>query len=164
MESCKMKIETLDNSVKTMSSLEIAALTGKEHFHVLRDIDAMLAELGEDVLSFKYIYLDSMNREQREFILPKELADLLLQKYQGLARVPHRLQEEAALKTLEQVLGIQLIRQYRVLSFRIDGYDAKANVAYEIDEPGHRSSKAKDAERQKRIEATLGCTFVRINL
>lgn len=56
----------------TMSSREIAALTGKEHFHVKRDIEVMLAALKKDASSFGCIYLDAMNREQREYLLDEE--------------------------------------------------------------------------------------------
>ena len=69
-----------------MSSREIAELTGKDHRNVLRDIDAMLAELEIDVLSFEHIYLDSMNREQREFILPKRETLILVSGYSTLMR------------------------------------------------------------------------------
>ena len=49
----------------TMTSREIAELTGKAHFNVLVDVRKMLSELGEDELKFQGIYRDGMNREQR---------------------------------------------------------------------------------------------------
>jgi phage antirepressor YoqD-like protein len=69
-----------------MSSREIADLTGKQHQHVKRDIEAMLAELGEDVSRFGRIYLDSMNREQTEFHLDRELTETLLTGYSAPLR------------------------------------------------------------------------------
>lgn len=73
-------------SIKTMSSREIAELTGKQHFNVLADIRRMLAELGEDELSFQCIYRDSLNREQTEFALDRELTDTLLTGYSAILR------------------------------------------------------------------------------
>ncbi len=146
----------------TMTSREIAELTGKAHFNVLVDVRKMLAHFG--IAAEKRAYCDSMNRLQSEYLLPGPLASIVLERYQGLARVPHRLQEEAALKAIEQILGIKLIRQFPALSYRIDGYDPVANIAYEIDEPSHKSCAAKDAARQQEIEAAIGCTFVRISL
>ena len=40
----------------TMTSREIAELTGKAHFNVLVDVRKMLSELGEDELKFQDIY------------------------------------------------------------------------------------------------------------
>jgi hypothetical protein len=61
-----------------MTSREIADLTGKRHPDVTRDIEKMLIELQEDRLNFQRIYLDTMNREQREYVLDRELTDTLL--------------------------------------------------------------------------------------
>lgn len=73
-------------SEATMSSREIAELTGKQHFHVRRDIENMLSELGEDVSKFGYTYLDSLSRPQQEFRLNRELTDTLLTGYSAVAR------------------------------------------------------------------------------
>ena len=152
------------NDVLTMSSLEIAELTGKQHKNVLADIRKMMDDLEINSDVFTAQYKDSTGRSFVMFNLPKELADLLLTKYKGLSRVPHRLREESSLKTIEQLLGISLIRQYKCLDYRIDGYHPETNTAYEIDEPEHKGKEKQDAERQSRIEAVLGCKFVRIKL
>ena len=69
-----------------MTSREIAELTGKAHFNVLVDVRKMLSELGEDELKFQGIYRDSMNREQVEFHLDRELTEVLLTGYSAVLR------------------------------------------------------------------------------
>lgn len=70
----------------TMTSREIAELTGKRHPDVKRDIDTMLTDLGEDVSKFARIYQDSMNRDQVEFALDRELTETLLTGYSAPLR------------------------------------------------------------------------------
>ena len=81
----------------TMSSREIAELTEKRHDHVKRDIEKMLSELGEDIPKFGGIYRDSMNREQTEFLLNRELTETLLLGYSA----PLRLKVIRRLRELE---------------------------------------------------------------
>ncbi|WP_431321651.1 Rha family transcriptional regulator [Rhizobium sp. YTU87027] len=88
-------------SVITMSSREIAELTGKRHDHVKRDIEKMLSDLGEDAPRFGDIYLDSMNREQTEYRLDRELTETLLLGYSA----PLRLKVIRRLRELEAVLA-----------------------------------------------------------
>ena len=163
-----MSIQVLEaNNVLTMSSLEIAELTSKRHDNVMVDIVKMFKDLGDEggIMELQDTYTHPQNGQKYKcYKLPKELADLLLTKYKGLGRVPHRIREESSLKTIEQLLGISLIRQYKCLNYRIDGYHPETNTAYEIDEPEHRCKEKQDAERQSRIEAVLGCKFVRIKL
>lgn len=71
----------------TMSSREIANVTGKRHANVKRDITAMLKELNLDVLSFEHIYLDGQNREQVEYMLDREHTDCLLTGYSAPLRM-----------------------------------------------------------------------------
>jgi len=86
----------------TMSSREIAELTGKRHPDVKRDIERMLSDLEEDVSNFAHIYSDSMNREQTEFRLDRELTETLLLGYSA----PLRLKVIRRLRELEaQVNG-----------------------------------------------------------
>ena len=87
------------SNVLTMSSLEIAELTGKQHKNVLADIRKMMDDLEIDSAVFTAQYKDSKGRTYSCYNLPKELADLLLTKYKGLSRVPHRIREESSLKT-----------------------------------------------------------------
>jgi len=63
-------LENTDNEV-SITSRDIASLTEKEHKNVKVDIEKAL---NRDTLKFKRIYLDSMNRNQTEYVLPKNIA------------------------------------------------------------------------------------------
>lgn len=86
------------NSV-TMSSREVADLTGKQHHHVVRDIKHNLTELNIDASKFGCIYLDSSNRKQTEYLLPPDLVMTLLTGYS----VPLRHRVVTRLQELENV-------------------------------------------------------------
>ena len=73
--------ESAHTQVLTMSSRNIAELTGKEHFNVKRDCEVMFKELELDALKFEGIYFDSMNRRQTEYQLPKDLVETLITGY-----------------------------------------------------------------------------------
>lgn len=95
----------------TMSSREIAELTGKKHFHVKRDIEKMLGDLAEDASKFGRIYLDSKNRQQTEYALDRELTETLLTGYSAVLRrkVIIRLRElEEQLASVEKTLEQKL--------------------------------------------------------
>ena len=66
----------------TMSSLEIAELTGKQHTHVMRDIRTMLEDLGGEVAStFGGYYKASNGKQNPCFNLPRRETDILLTGY-----------------------------------------------------------------------------------
>lgn len=75
-----MKNQAISSLIK-MTSREIAELTDKRHDHVKRDIENMLTKLEKDIPSFGGIYLDSMNREQTEYYLDRELTETLVTGY-----------------------------------------------------------------------------------
>lgn len=76
-----------DKNVLTMSSREIATLTGKQHFHVKRDIERMISDLKEDPSNFGCTYLDGQNRTQTEYMLDREHTDCLLTGYSAELRM-----------------------------------------------------------------------------
>lgn len=69
------------NSVVTMSSREIAELTGKRHGNVLRDIEKMLSELEISQLKFESTYFDEQGKERREYSLPYRECEILITGY-----------------------------------------------------------------------------------
>lgn len=89
MQQTNMSTATVANAFHhvTMSSREIAELTGKQHQHVKRDIENMLADLSEDVSSFGRIYLDTMNRQQMEYDLDRRHVECLLTGYSASLRM-----------------------------------------------------------------------------
>lgn len=75
-----MNLTTVNNIV-TMSSREIADLTGKEHKNVLADVRKMLEELKIDSAEFSAQYRDITGRSLPEFNLPKRETLILVSGY-----------------------------------------------------------------------------------
>ncbi|HGI7032740.1 TPA: Rha family transcriptional regulator [Klebsiella aerogenes] len=69
------------STVQTMSSKEIADLTGKEHKHVLADIRNMFEQLNIQSADFSASYKDSLGRTYPCFNLDKELSVCLVSGY-----------------------------------------------------------------------------------
>jgi Rha family phage regulatory protein len=69
------------NATLTMSSREIAELTGKRHDNVVRDTRKMLEELGANHLNFEGVYIDSKGESRTCFNLPKDLTITLVSGY-----------------------------------------------------------------------------------
>ena len=65
----------------TMTSREIAELTGKNHADVLRDIRNMLEVLKKDASVFAGIYKDAYGRDKACFNLPKRETYILITGY-----------------------------------------------------------------------------------
>lgn len=72
---------TTPATVLTMTSREIAELTGKNHADVLRDIRTMLDVLKKDASSFAGIYQDAYGRDKPCFNLDRELTLTLVSGY-----------------------------------------------------------------------------------
>ena len=77
----------INSNIKTMSSREIAELTGKEHRHVRRDIQIMCEQLKIDESRFGHTYVDSMNRNQYEYLLDQETSLCLVAGYSAPLRM-----------------------------------------------------------------------------
>lgn len=76
----------LTQSIKTMSSREIAELCGKEHKHVLADIRNMCESLKIDSAEFSAQYKDSTGRTLPCFNLPKRESLILVSGYDVVTR------------------------------------------------------------------------------
>ena len=74
-------------NVPTMSSREIATLCDKRHSDVKRDIEVLTEQLDVDVRKFAHIYLDSMNRQQTEYLLDKDTCLCLVAGYNAKLRM-----------------------------------------------------------------------------
>lgn len=68
-------------SVVTMSSREIAVLTGKRHANVVRDIEKMLLELEVSQLKFESAYIDEQGKRRKEYQLPYRECEILITGY-----------------------------------------------------------------------------------
>ena len=76
-----MQVMNFGAKMQTMTSREIAEITGKRHKHVLADIRKMLSELGLDEYDFATQYKDSYGRMQPCFNLPKRETLILVSGY-----------------------------------------------------------------------------------
>ena len=109
-----------ENVARTMSSREIASVTGKRHDNVLRDIAAMLKELKVDLLRFEDIYLDGRNREQLQYLLDREHTDCLLTGYSAQMRMKvirrwHELEGQSAARQAVIANGTKVVGELAIL-------------------------------------------------
>lgn len=62
---------TIQNNDILISSREIAEITNKRHDNIIRDIES---QLKNDALKFEGNYLDNLNRNKKQYLLPKNIA------------------------------------------------------------------------------------------
>jgi hypothetical protein len=150
-----------------ITSLELSKVYNREHKNMLAFINCYL-KLNQNLFHLLEVTTYKTNRGKfyKLYELSGELKDNIVRKLDGHLRVPYGIREESALQAIEQVLNINLERQFQVGDYRIDGYCKETKTAYEIDEPQHKTPKNKtaDKEREDFIISKLGCTFKRITL
>ena len=123
-----MNIEMYKEQPKTMmSTKEIAGLTGKEHFHVMRDARDMINELlqynDHPVLDDKqYQILKDGRGYNSEILLDKELTETLITGYSVVLRhkVIRRLHELEALvkkqaEVISHMVSIDELKEARIM-------------------------------------------------
>lgn len=158
----------------TMSSREIAELTGKRHPDVKRDIERMLTELDEDASKFAHIYLDTMNRQQTEYQLDRDLTEILLLGYSA----PLRRKVLARLRELEGIVanpvallndpaamrGILLTYTEKVIELEHQVEEMLPTVeAYEQIAGTHGSMNRTEAAKHLGIPPHVLCKWMRTN-
>jgi len=97
----------------TMSSREIAELTGKQHSHVVRDIRVMLSELREHDPNLDHHFAEKKDKRgyTSRFDLDRELTETLITGYSIVLRnkVIKRLRELE--RKLDEIAGAKASRQ-----------------------------------------------------
>ena len=113
----------------TMSSLEIASLTGKNHADVLRDIKKILIEAEIDESKFAGIYLDTYKRQKPCFNLPRRECDLIIAGYS----VKYRLAIIDRWQELENQQALKLPQTYSAALRQLaDETEAKERALLQI--------------------------------
>lgn len=154
---------------KTMSSVELLGLINKERAKInrptVRHNDFMKKALRIVIpVKIEKFYQASGSYQMSVAHFNSDNAEYLKSIFIDNGRGIYGKDEAFALSVIEQVVGVELVRQFKIGGYRIDGYDAKNNVAYEIDEQHHTYSKKEDFYRQEYIERELGCRFVRVKV
>jgi prophage antirepressor-like protein len=113
----------------TMSSREIAELTGKHHHHVCRDIRNMLKDLGLTETKFGSSYRDASGKSNIEYHLPKDLTFTLVSGYS----VPLRHKIVTRWQSLEQAERGPVVPQSLPEALRLAADLAEKNAALAIE-------------------------------
>ena len=142
---------------QTMSSREIAELTGKRHPDVKRDVRAMLEALELDVSRFAHIKKDTRNRSQEEYLLNKDLTLTLVTGYDVTRRYKlvqrwQALEEQASTPAIDYANPAHALKfleeqAKRVVALTLD-VDAKNEV---LDTFGNTDSSYSPTDAAKQI-------------
>ena len=82
-----LAVATAEGSPATMSSMELAELTGMDHPSLMRDIRAILGEAGIDPHEYTGTYKDTQNEDELCFRLPRLECDLVVLGYEEKHRM-----------------------------------------------------------------------------
>ena len=141
----------------TMSSLEIAELTDKEHRNVMRDIRKMLDEMGEGgVLKFEHTHQNPQNGQTYPiFRLPKRECLILVSGYDVplRAKIIDRWVELEAMVAAQSVrerdaLSAAVLERLDTLSLRLDSLTfGSASHQGRLERPAFNSLSLEDARK-----------------
>lgn len=129
-------------TLQTMSSREIAELTGKEHKHVKRDCEVIFSELSLDAKGYAQNWTHPQNGQVYvEYALPKELVETLITGYSiklrhAVIQRLHELEAQAqpfdpmkALSDPNALRGLLLGYSEKVIELEQQVQDMKPDVA-----------------------------------
>lgn len=144
---------TLANSNLTMTSREIAKLTEKQHFHVMRDIRALENELGDLFNGSIQNWIHPQNgQEYEEFVLDKDTCLTLLLGYDAVARlkVVKRWQE---LEAQNQKPSIENLSRLDILQIAMQSEQERLRLEQQTQELEQKiEEQAPHVEFAKRVE------------
>ena len=102
------------------------------------------------------------------YVFTRRSYEFIKDRSEGKFKLSSEAAEKVVLDTIEQLLNINIARQFNIGRFRLDGYCIETNTAYEVDERHHYDKNGilkKECQlRQAAIQNFLGCEFVRIKI
>lgn len=115
------------NFGKTMSSREIAELTGKEHFHVMRDIKALIEQEAINQSSFGLVeYKDAKGEKRPMYLLDFDATMTLVTGYDAVLRAKvikrwRELETGEAKPVVHRHNGLEPNRDAGILAYQFEG-------------------------------------------
>ena len=108
-------------NVKTMSSLEIAKMTGKRHSDVLETIRNVLIEADIDSATFSAEYKDKSGKTNVMFYLPRRECDLIIAGYSVKYRLAiidrwHELEQKQTDKEVQARVRSEMRLEFRPMT------------------------------------------------
>lgn len=154
--------EIIGNTVKIMSSREIASLTDKRHSDVKRDIRVMLEGLAVDVSNFAHTYIDASNRSQEEYLMPKDETLCLMSGYDVKARM-------TIIKRWQELEQEEIKPQFQIPTTLSEALQLAADQAKQLEEQAPKVAVyEKLANRKGDVSTTilakqLGTSAIKLN-
>lgn len=163
---------------ETLTSLDIAKITGKQHQHILRDIRNIKAKGISEECFTETNYIHTQNgQEYSMFNVSMKGLSILNQYYRNIKLGEICGQKILVKSTRFEIsfgnilipilkeLGLEVERQFVVGHYRIDFYIPKLKIAVEYDEAQHNHMKniLNDKQREDYLKGVLGCRFIRVS-
>lgn len=112
-------ILSTQNGKPVASSRQIAESFGKEHKHVLRDIENLIggeSKIGLSSMFFKSEYISAQNKKLPEYLMSRDGFTLLAMGFTGKAALEWKLKYIAAFNEMEKKLSTRAASQLQDLS------------------------------------------------
>lgn len=112
-------ILSTQNGEPVASSRQIAESFGKEHKHVLRDIENLIggeSKIGLSSMFFKSEYISAQNKKLPEYLMNRDGFSLLVMGFTGKAALEWKLKYIAAFNEMERKLTTPAANQLQDLS------------------------------------------------
>lgn len=156
-------IKNVRDNVSKMNSNQVIKLTNSD----LKDVDfRKLSNRGENFLSEQGLSILISKTNKISSSDKQSIIEVFRDNEYNIDLIALSRDEIEFLDLLESVLepfGYNCIRQYNCNDYRIDLYIEDLKVAIEYDENNHSNYSYESQEgRQKEIEKSLGCRFIRV--